>query len=95
MVTLGSIDPGTHPRRRAALAAHALRVALSDVGLLEQFPECAADVADDRAVVHLGTVDADAALALAERLRSSKRGRPATRASTEADESESAEVRRQ
>lgn len=93
MVTLTSADPGMHPRRRAALAAHALRVALADAGLLELFPECAADVSDGRAVVQLGAIDATAALTLAERLkpggrRRSGRGRENV---TGVDESEGVE----
>jgi hypothetical protein len=91
MVTLGSIDPGMHPHRRAALAAHALRVALADVGLLELFPECAAGVSDGRPVVQLGAVDADAALALAGQLKSGRR-RAARASNAATDGTESAEV---
>ncbi len=73
------LDPGNHPQRRAALAAHALREALAAVGLLEAIPECT--VANGRAVVRIGEIDASAALALAMQLtrahRSRKRKRPA------------------
>ena len=79
MVTL-SIGPEVHPRRRAALAAHALREALAQAGILEHFPQCAADVIDGRAVVQLGAIDAAAALALAERLLSRRRRRRAASA---------------
>ena len=75
MVTMGRTEPEPHPRRRAALAAHALREALAEVGLLEHFPQCAADVLGGRAVVQLGAVDASAAIALAERLRPNRRRR--------------------
>jgi hypothetical protein len=95
MVTLGSIDSGSHPRRRAALAAHALREALADAGLLELFPECTADVADGRAVVQLGAIDAAAALVLAERLRPPRRRRTARSANAVTNDSASADVRQQ
>jgi hypothetical protein len=64
MMTL-SLDPGTHPQRRAALAAHELRRALAAAGLLEEFPECRAGVEGEDAVVTLGKVSASAALRLA------------------------------
>jgi hypothetical protein len=76
VTTLG-IGPGNHPQRRAALAAHALREALSAAGLLEFFPECTAAVDGERAVVRLGEIDAAAAMALAERLTPSRRRRRA------------------
>lgn len=69
-----SLDPGTHPQRRAALAAHALREALETVGLLESFPECTGAVIDDRPVVRIGHIDADTAFALAQRLARKSRG---------------------
>ena len=72
MVTESGADPGAHPRRHAALAAHALREALSDSGLLEHFPQCSGEVFDGRAMVQLGAIDAVGALQLAERLKSSK-----------------------
>jgi hypothetical protein len=77
-VTTLSLSPGSHPQRRAALAAHALREALSTVGLLDDFPECHGAVDGERAIVHLGDIDAAAAVALAKRLtRSPRRKRPA------------------
>jgi len=94
MVTMGSIDPGTHPRRRAALAAHSLREALADAGLLDHFPECAADVVDGRAVVRLGAIDAAAALVLAVRLKPSERGRSDRAMDVIGDGNQSADVRR-
>lgn len=75
------LDPGKHPQRRAALAAHALREALAAVGLLESVPECIGTITDGRAVVRIGEIDAATALALAVQLtrahRSRKRNRPA------------------
>jgi len=67
-MTSGEAGPEIHPRRRAALAAHALRGKLAAAGLLEAFPELRGDVEEGRAVVRLGTVDADAALELAGRI---------------------------
>ena len=64
MMTL-SLEPGTHPQRRAALAAHKLREALAAAGLLESFPECRADVEGDDGVVTLGNVSAATATQLA------------------------------
>jgi hypothetical protein len=64
MTTL-SIDPGTHPQQRAAVAAHALCQALTAAGLLEGLPQCRAEVEDGDAVVNLGQVSASTALALA------------------------------
>jgi hypothetical protein len=64
----GEAGPEIHPRRRAALAAHALREKLAAAGLLDAFPELRGDVDDGRAVVRLGTVDAAAALELARRI---------------------------
>jgi hypothetical protein len=76
-----SPDPGSHPQRRAALAAHALREALATLGLLDQVPECTGTVIDGRAVVRLGEIEAAAALALAKQLsrmpRSTRRKRRA------------------
>jgi hypothetical protein len=76
-----SLDPGNHPQRRAALAAHALREALATIGLLESVPECIGAVTEGRAVVRIGEIDATAALSLAMQLtraqRSRKRKRPA------------------
>jgi hypothetical protein len=76
-----SLDPGSHPQRRAALAAHALREALEAIGLLDQVPECVGAVKDGQAVVRLGDIDATAALALATQLngnpRTTTRRRPA------------------
>lgn len=60
-----SLEPGTHPQRRAALAAHKLREALAAAGLLEDIPECRAEVDGDTGVVNLGAVTAATALALA------------------------------
>jgi hypothetical protein len=71
-----SLDPAAHPRRRAALAAHALREALATAGLLEAFPECRGDVEKGRAVVRLGAVDAVAALSLAQKLAPHRRRAP-------------------
>ncbi|MGH3626187.1 MAG: hypothetical protein ACRDRL_01900 [Sciscionella sp.] len=68
-----SLDPGNHPQRRAALAAHALREALAAVGLLELVPECVGAVAQGRAVVRIGEIDAAAALALAMQLTRNRR----------------------
>jgi hypothetical protein len=68
-----SLDPGTHPQRRAALAAHALREALAAAGLLEAVPECTGLVVDGRAMVRVGDIEATAALALAKRLASKSR----------------------
>lgn len=90
MVTL-SIGPEVHPRRRAALAAHALREALAEAGILEHFPKCAADVIDGRAVVQLGAIDAAAALMLAERLLARRHRR---RAASSDDGDTSAETGR-
>ena len=61
------------PQQLAAQAAHALRAALADLGLLERVPECRAEVQDGKAVVRLGTVDAAAAVALAARLAKRRR----------------------
>ena len=73
-----SLDPGTHPQRRAALAAHALREALAAVGLLDSFPECHGTVDGERATVRLGDIDAAAALTLAKRISNTpRRKRPA------------------
>lgn len=69
------IDPGNHPQRRAALAAHALREALAAVGLLESIPECIGAVTDGRAVVRIGEIDAATALALAMQLTRGHRSR--------------------
>ena len=95
MVTMGSVDPGTHPRRRAALAAHSLREALADMGLLDHFPQCAADVVDGRAVVRLGVIDAAAALVLAERLNPSEHRRSARAMDVVSDGNQPADARRQ
>ena len=64
MMTL-SLEPGTHPQRRAALAAHKLREALVAAGLLDDFPECRAGVEDDDGFVALGKVSAATAIQLA------------------------------
>lgn len=95
MVTTGRTESEQHPRRRAALAAHALREALADAGLLEAFPQCAADVLSGRAVVQLGAVDASAALALAERLRPSGRTRRQRAMDLVGEENRAADMGRQ
>lgn len=82
MVTESSADPGAHPSRHAALAAHALREALSDSGLLEHFPQCSGEVLDGHAMVQLGAIHAAGALQLAERLKSSKSRRRASATDT-------------
>lgn len=64
MMTL-SLDPGTHPQRRAAVAAHRLREALAAAGLLEEFPECRAGVEGEDGIVTLGKVSATTAMQLA------------------------------
>ena len=78
-MTSGDVGPDVHPRRRAALAAHALREKLAAAGLLDAFPELRGDVDDGRAVVRLGTVDATAALELARRLGRGAAGRRRSR----------------
>ncbi len=85
MTTL-SLDPGSHPQRRASLAAHALREALARVGLLDGFPECHGAVQGERAIVHLGDIDAATALMLAKRLsKQPGRRRPANARSAGTD----------
>lgn len=64
MMTL-SLEPGAHPQRRAALAAHKLREALAAAGLLHDFPECRAGVVGDDGFVALGRVSAATAIQLA------------------------------
>jgi len=81
LMATASTSPELHPRRSAALAAHALREALAELGVLDEIPKCAAEVIDGRAVVELGPIDAAVAVILAERLRSRKarrRGRAVT-----------------
>lgn len=82
-----SLDPGNHPQRRAALAAHALREALAVVGLLDSVPECIGTVAQGRAMVRIGEIDAVAALALAMQLASAHRRRKHQRPARAAAES--------
>lgn len=74
MMTL-SLEPDAHPQRRAAMAAHALRQALAAAGLLEDFPDCRAEVEEDTGVVRLGTVSATTALALAAAIKRGTRRR--------------------
>lgn len=69
------LEPGTHPQRRAALAAHELRQALAAAGLLEDVPHCRAGVEDETGVVNLGTVSATTALALAAVIKRGTRRR--------------------
>jgi hypothetical protein len=64
MMTL-SLEPGAHPQRRAALAAHKLREALAAGGLLQDVPECRAVVVGDDGFVALGKVSAATAMRLA------------------------------
>lgn len=82
-----SLDPGNHPQRRAALAAHALREALAAVGLLDSVPECIGTVTQGRAMVRIGEIDAVAALALAMQLASAHRRRKRKRPARTATES--------
>lgn len=60
-----SSEPGAHPQRGAALAAHKLREALTAAGLLEDFPERRAGVEGDDGFVALGRVSAATAMQLA------------------------------
>jgi hypothetical protein len=67
MMTL-RIDPETSPEQSGAVAAHELRAALAELGLLENVPECQAAVDGGRALVRLGNVDAATASRLAGHL---------------------------
>lgn len=67
-----STSPESNPHRNAALAAHALREVLAELGVLEEIPRCVAGVIDGRAVVEFGPIDAAVAVILAERLRAKR-----------------------
>lgn len=74
MTTL-SLEPGTHPQRRAAIGAHALRQALAAAGLLDDVPEVRGEVEGETGMVNLGKISASTALALAAVIKRGTRRR--------------------